>query len=260
MSWQNTGIPVGRVSVLGIGIDNLTKADAIACLVKWAREATYSCRYVVTPNVHHVVRFQKDEYFRTSYANAAMVIVDGKPVLGVSRLLGVALCEVVPGPDLCSALFDAFEGGPSPRIFLLGAAEGVAEIAAISIVARWPWVEVCGTYSPPMSFGSETASSDIAIGRINACRPDLLVIGLGAPKQEIWINQVSGRLQVKVALCLGAVIDYLSGKKRRAPLWMRKLCLEWLYRVLCEPRRLAGRYLHDACIFPQIVLRELFRF
>jgi len=189
-----------------------------------------------------------------------MVIVDGKPVLGVSRLLGVALCEVVPGPDLCSALFDAFEGGLSPRIFLLGAEEGVAEIAASNIVARWPWVKVCGTYSPPMSFGSKTASSDIAIARINACRPDLLVIGLGAPKQEIWISQVSDRLQVKVALCLGAVIDYLSGNKRRAPLWMRKLSLEWLYRVLCEPRRLAGRYLHDACIFPQIVLRELFRY
>lgn len=247
-----------RISILGVRIDPLTMDDAIARLLEWIRQPRYDCRYVVTPNVNHVVRFQTDELLRASYADASLVVVDGKPVLLVSRLLGRALPEVVPGVDLCSALLDAACRELPLRVFLLGAAEGVAQRAAARVMAQWPGVEVCGTYSPPMDFSIASTSSETAVERINAARPDVLVVGLGAPKQEIWVHQVSGRLNVKVAMCLGAAIDYLSGQKSRAPRWMRSAGLEWAYRVMTEPRRLTRRYVHDGLRFPRIVFRELF--
>jgi N-acetylglucosaminyldiphosphoundecaprenol N-acetyl-beta-D-mannosaminyltransferase len=92
---------------------------------------------------------------------------------------------------------------------------------------------------------------------INQARPDILIIGLGAPKQEIWVHAMHSQLQVKVALCVGATIDFLAGEKMRAPKLMRTLGLEWLHRMLSEPKRLAGRYWHDAKIFPRLVFREL---
>ena len=91
---------------------------------------------------------------------------------------------------------------------------------------------------------------------MNASNADLLVLGLGAPKQELWITQYASEISVKVALCVGATIDFIAGEKSRAPLWMQKIGLEWLHRMLSEPKRLAKRYIVDAIIFPQLIFKE----
>ena len=247
---------VDRVRMFGIEIDALTMKQAIQQLQIWCGGSEFACRYVVTPNVDHVVKLQENDVFRAAYGAADMVVVDGKPVLLASRLLGKPLPEIVPGSDLCPALFDAANQGGSLRVFLFGAADGVAERAAALIRTRWPGVEVCGVYSPPMGFSADVPSNAIALEKINAVKPDVLLVGLGAPKQEIWVHAVRDRLQVKVALCVGATIDFLAGEKSRAPVWVRSIGMEWLYRALSEPKRLLGRYLHDAWVFPKLFIRE----
>lgn len=245
-----------RIRLFGVDIDRLSMQQSVRRLLGWTREQQYSCRYVVTPNVDHVVKLQSDLKLLSSYRDASMVVVDGRPVLWAAMLMGKELPEVVPGSDLCPSLFEAAKEHGGLSVFLLGAAEGVGEKAARNIQARWPWIRVCGVHSPPMGFSAESPSSQVAVDLINAQAPDVLVIGLGAPKQEIWVHAVRGDLHTKVALCVGATIDFLSGEKARAPRWMRQVGLEWLHRLLSEPRRLLRRYAHDAWVFPRIVFME----
>jgi N-acetylglucosaminyldiphosphoundecaprenol N-acetyl-beta-D-mannosaminyltransferase len=247
-----------RVVLFGIGIDALTMRQAVERMLAWIGEDRISCRFVVTPNVDHIVKLQHDAAFKAAYGDAAMVVVDGKPVLAASRLLGRPLPETVPGSDLAPALFAACDNSRKLRVFLFGAADGVALRAAQFIEKNWPWIQVCGTYSPPMGFSSDAPASATAIQLINSSNADVLVIGLGAPKQEIWVASVKSQLRVKLALCIGASIDFMAGEKRRAPLWMRRIGLEWVHRALSEPRRLIPRYAYDAWVFPRLFVKEWF--
>ena len=157
-----------RVKIFGIEIDRLTMNQAVSRLLSWIDNQEYRCQYVVTPNVDHIVKLQNNEDFRTVYKHAEMVVVDGKPVLLASRLLNKSLPETVPGSDLCPALFEAARTKKKLRVFLLGAADGVADRAASAIQERWPWVEICGTYSPPMGFGASSPANEVALEKINA--------------------------------------------------------------------------------------------
>lgn len=245
-----------RVRMFGIDFHSFTMSQAVTRLLQWSAEPEYGCRYVVTPNVDHVVKFQTDAALREAYQDASLVTVDGKPVLWASRLLGKRLPALVPGSDLCPALFDAAKTAPELRVFLLGAADGVAVRAAETIAKRWPWIKVVGCFSPPMGFNALSADNAAVVEMINQTKPDILLVGLGAPKQELWVHAMQHQLHVKVALCIGATIDFLAGEKNRAPKLMRTLGLEWLHRMLSEPKRLAGRYWHDAKVFPKLVFIE----
>ena len=245
-----------KLRMFGIDFNPLTMSEAVSEVLSWTDKSEYNCQYVVTPNVDHVVKFQKDQSLRDSYKDASLVVVDGKPVLWASKILK-PLPETVPGSDLCPAIFDAVEQHQGARVFLLGAAEGVAAKAAIEIEKRWPSITICGYYSPPMGFNAQALTNATAIELINKEKPDILIVGLGAPKQEIWTHTMQHQLQVKVALCVGASIDFLAGEKSRAPRFMRAIGLEWLHRALSEPKRLMGRYWHDAKVFPVIVIKEL---
>ena len=152
-------------------------------------------------------------------------------------------------------LFDAVERSSGVSIFLLGAGPGVARRAAEQIEARWPKCRVVGVDSPPHGFESDAAHNERILTAIVTARPDLLVVGLGAPKQELWVRTHWHQLATPVALCVGAAIDFLAGEKRRAPRWMRHSGLEWLHRAASEPRRLAKRYIADAWAFAWLVCR-----
>jgi len=251
--------------MFGVEIDPLRMDQAVAQIRAWVADSAGRCRYVVTPNVDHVVMLQHHEGLRSAYRDAGMVLADGTPVLWSSRLLqGAAgrLPERVAGSDLVPALLSVTGGesaGGGLRVYLLGAAPGVADRAAANIRQRWPGVEVVGTYSPPVGFERDAAENEAILKRIAAARPDVLIVGLGAPKQELWVHEHRQRIAAKVALCVGATIDFLAGERKRAPMWMRDAGLEWLYRVLLEPRRLAARYAKDALIFPRLVAREWWR-
>jgi N-acetylglucosaminyldiphosphoundecaprenol N-acetyl-beta-D-mannosaminyltransferase len=241
-----------------MNIDSLRMNEVIERLLAWCRKPDGRCHYVVTPNVDHAVMFQEHAGLRDAYADASLVLADGFPVLVAARLLRRNIPERVPGSDLVPTLFATVASQPRSklRVYLLGAAPGVADEAASNIALRWPNVEVVGTYSPPLDFEKDGAENEAILNRIAAARPDMLVVGLGAPKQELWVHKHRDRIAAPVALCVGATIDFLAGERPRAPVWMRRVGLEWLHRLASEPRRLAKRYARDAWIFPQLVWRE----
>lgn len=249
---------LNSISLFGMRIHAVNMATAVDTVLSWCRNGEETaCRYVVTPNVDHAVMFQTRDDLRQAYANAALVLADGAPVVWASRLLRRGLPERVAGSDLVPALFEQTAASQQPlRVFLLGAAPGVGQRAAAKISQRWSHVEVVGVYSPPLDFENDPMENARILNMIAEAQPQLLLIGLGAPKQELWVQSHAGALRVRVALCVGATIDFLAGEKARSPRWMRRLGLEWLHRLSTEPTRLAKRYLHDAWIFPQLVWRE----
>jgi N-acetylglucosaminyldiphosphoundecaprenol N-acetyl-beta-D-mannosaminyltransferase len=253
-------LPVRRL--FGIEIHAVNLSQAVDQVIAWTkgrrskREA--ACRFVVTPNVDHIVQLQSHGGLQAAYRDASLILADGWPVVTAARWLGQPLPARVPGSDLVPALFSLAPAGPDGelRVFLLGAAEGVADRAAQRIHAQWPSVRVVGTYSPPLGFEQSAEENRVILSKISESQPDVLVVGLGAPKQELWVSQHQQELNAAVALCVGATIDFLAGEKRRAPRWIQQLRMEWLHRLCSEPQRLARRYWHDARIFPQLVWRE----
>lgn len=246
-----------QFKLFGITIDRLSMHETVQQIRDWLHASERTCRYVVTPNVDHVVVLEKHTKFKQAYDKAALTVIDGNPVLWVARLLGESVPSTVRGSDLTPAIFACCNNNQEAvKVFLLGAAAGVADRAAAKIMQQWPYVNVVGTMSPPYGFEKSVAESDAICSAINASGADLLVIGLGAPKQELWVHQYQQQLSVKVALCVGATIDFMAGEKSRAPVWMRKAHLEWLHRALSEPKRLGMRYLKDGIIYPRLVLKE----
>lgn len=230
--------------------------EAVERLSGWVRAAARPCRYVVTPNVDHAVMYQSNAALRAAYADAALVLADGMPVVWASRLLRRPLPERVTGSDLVPALFAGATPDRPLRVYLLGAMPGVADRAARHIAERWPGVVVVGTYSPPLGFERDAQENARILRRIADAKPDALIVGFGAPKQELWVHAQRERIDASVVLCVGATIDFLAGEKRRAPVWMRRAGVEWLHRCLTEPRRLARRYLKDAVVFPRLLWHE----
>ena len=245
-----------RVDLFGATIDVLRMSEALEIVQSWAAAPLDRCRYVVTPNVDHTVLLQQRQDLRDAYDDAALVLADGWPVVAASRLVGKPLPERVPGSDLVPLLMQAASPPRPLRVFLLGAAPGVGERAARNIRRQWPGTDIVGIYSPPLGFEKDEGENNKILYLVEQTEPDLLVVGLGAPKQELWVHAHRDRLKAKVALCVGATIDFLAGEKARAPRWLQRLGLEWLHRMLSDPRRLVQRYVRDAWIFPGIVWRE----
>ncbi len=212
-----------RVSLFGFEIDAVTMLQAVDRIYGWLEEADSPTRFVVTPNVDHAVMFQHNKPLQAAYADASLVLADGMPLVAASRLVGRPLPGRVAGSDLAPALFAAAAVHGGLRVFLLGGMPGVAERAAAAVVARWPAVQVVGTYSPPLGFEQNPQENDEILRRVAAARPDVLIVGLGAPKQELWVHAHRGRIGARVTLCLGATIDFLAGQKRRA----RAGCSVW---------------------------------
>jgi N-acetylglucosaminyldiphosphoundecaprenol N-acetyl-beta-D-mannosaminyltransferase len=242
-----------------IKVHALTLVQACEAIFSWIQSANGACRYVVTPNVDHIVQLQSNSDLRAAYDSASMVVADGWPIVLASWLLMSPLPERVAGSDLVPALMLRWCASTRLRVFLLGAAPGVADTAARAISLRYTFVEVCGTYSPPFEFEKDEAENERIINIVNDCTPDLIIIGFGAPKQEIWLKRYAHFLNAKVAIAAGGTIDFLAGVQCRAPLWMRRAGLEWLHRFLTNPRRLWKRYLVDASIFPFLVAHECIR-
>ena len=224
--------------------------------MKWVSEEPPRCKYVVTPNVDHAVLLRENEGLRDAYDKADLVLADGHPIVWASKILGQPVPERVPGSDLVPELFSAVPEGQELTVFLLGAAPGVASVASENMKQRWPRVRTVGIYSPPMGFQNDPEECNYILGRIALSKPDVLVIGLGAPKQECWIHEHYLQVQASVALCVGATIDFLAGEKSRAPVWMQKTGTEWLHRMCTDPKRLIKRYAKDAWVFPQLVMQQ----
>lgn len=252
-----------KIKIFNIEIDNLKMHEAISQLVEWVDNNARTNKYVVTPNVDHIVKLRKLKSFKEAYDKASMIVTDGKPVVLASKLLNKKITQTVPGSDLVPALFDYYQlhNNKKPvKVFLLGAMPGVADEAKRKIHAKWSNVTIVGISSPPLGFDSSEDLSRTICSEVAACHADVVVLGVGSPKQEVWASKYAQYLNSNVVLCVGATIDFLAGEKRRAPLWLRKLGLEWLHRLTTEPKRLFKRYLVDAIIFPLIVIKEFLTF
>lgn len=248
--------------LFGIKIDSVCMEQAVDRVQGWVEASDVpvegECKYVVTPNVDHTVLLSENELLQAAYSDASLILADGHPIVWASRLLRKPLPERVPGSELVPKIFERYNNNQKPlRVFLLGAAEGVGARAAERMKQQWPHVETVGVYSPPMGFEKDPVETDIILDRIAESKPDVVVIGLGAPKQEIWMHANRDRMVAKSAFCVGATIDFLAGEKKRAPVWMQKFGIEWLHRMLSEPKRLVKRYAKDAWIFPQLVFRQM---
>jgi len=247
---------MNRIRLFDIDIDALRMGEAVERLLRWIHEPDGTCRYVVTPNLDHAILFQARADLRAAYSDAGMVIADGMPLVWVSRLLRKPLPERVAGSDLTPALFAAAERGRGLRVHLLGGAPGVGERAAERIHEKFRKVRVVGTESPPIGFERDEAYNQRLVSAIVAAKPDVLIVGLGAPKQELWIHRHRSALPVPVALCVGATIDFMAEARQRAPVWMHDKGLEWLYRAGTEPRRLGPRYAKNLVALPRLIARE----
>jgi len=241
------------IELFGITIHNVTMAEAVEGVRRLL--AGDGKHILVTPNVDHIVRLSRDAEFADAYRRASVVLADGMPVVWGSRWLGRPLKERVTGSDLVPLVCGlAAEGGYS--VYFLGAMPGVAEAAIGNLKRRFPNLRVAGCYSPPFGFERDDAENRAIIERLNAARPDILFLGLGPAKQEKWIARHVDVLNIRLALCIGAGIDFAAGSLSRAPVWMQRAGLEWLYRLLREPQRLWRRYLIEDTAFAGILWRE----
>ncbi|HKO48385.1 MAG TPA: WecB/TagA/CpsF family glycosyltransferase [Polyangiaceae bacterium] len=251
MSTSQLALPRIRIGKVPIDVVDFDGAiDAIDRLISAKNGGT-----VFTPNVDHVVMAEHDERFRTAYAAAALSLVDGTPVLWASRLLRTPLPEKISGSDLVMPLLRrAAERGH--RVYFLGGEPGVADLAKSKLEAALPGIRIVGTDASRIDVNKKAHADEVA-ERIRRAEPDLVLVALGAPKQEIWSYTRAELLKPAVLIGVGASLDFVAGIQKRAPSWMSKAGLEWLYRLGQEPRRLAARYLLRDPKFFLILLKQL---
>lgn len=196
-------------------------------------------KYICVSNVHTTVMAYENEDYRKIQNSAAMALPDGAPLSNYSRRKGYKSAQRVTGPDLMLELF-AKSREEGYRHYFYGATQATLDSMRQVIERDYPGMVIAGMYAPPFRKMTEEEDAQI-VQQINAAQPDFIWVGLGAPKQEQWMYQHMGQLQ-GVLIGVGAGFDYLAGYIRRAPKWMQKMSLEWLYRLLQDPRRLWRRY------------------
>jgi N-acetylglucosaminyldiphosphoundecaprenol N-acetyl-beta-D-mannosaminyltransferase len=235
------------IDILGIKIDNLTGDEALVRIEQFIADG--HPHLVTTVNPEFIVAAQTDTAFAQILNRADLNLPDGQGLLWAARLLGSSLKERVTGVDTVVRLAD-LSAEKGYGIYLLGAAEGVAETTAQLLRNRFPGLRVVGTY-----VGSPAPEEDEEIvQRIRHADPQLLFVAYGAPRQEEWISRNMSRLQVPVAMGVGGAFDFISGKTSRAPAWVQALGLEWLHRLAHQPWR--WRRMVALPRFGLLVLRE----
>jgi N-acetylglucosaminyldiphosphoundecaprenol N-acetyl-beta-D-mannosaminyltransferase len=242
-----------RTNILGVGISAVDMRRAVDTIHTWI--AQRAPHYVCIFTVHSVMECQRNERLRAIANRSGMTTPDGMPLVWLSRLRGHRDVSRVYGPDLMLALCEeSIEKGY--RHFFYGGAEGVAVELAARLTERYPGLQVAGTYSPPFRPLTEDEDQQV-VDLINRSGADIVWVGLGTPKQDFWVADHVGRLEAPVLLAVGAAFDFHSGRKRQAPRWMQRAGLEWLFRLLTEPRRLWYRYLVLNPLFIALVTLQL---
>lgn len=233
---------MARMKFMNTEIDNLTMQetlDAVDHIISHEKGA-----YVVTPNVDHIVQLEKDKELKTVYDNASLILTDGKPLLWIAKWYGTPIKEKISGSDLFPLLCErAAQKGY--KMFFLGAKEGVAAKAAENLTGKYKGLQVVDTYSPPFGFENNQTEIDKIKRMITASKPDILIVGLGCPKQEKFMYHYCKDLGVPISFGLGASFDFEAGNIKRAPKWMANHGFEWLFRITQDPKRMAKRYLVD---------------
>lgn len=241
-----------KVPVLGVAYTPATLEKAVAYVIR--QRQSLQGQYLCFSNVHTTVMAAEDDAYLDALNGSARTFSDGAPIAWVLRGRGCARAERVAGPAFMEAMFRATADGSLSHYFY-GSTQEVLDGLAKRLARDYPSLKIAGMFSPP--FGEQRVSADAAdVARIRAAAPDILWVGLGAPKQELWMRAHRGRLACVMA-GVGAAFDFSAGMKKRAPLWMQRHGLEWLYRLCQEPARLMKRYLVTNTKFILYLFRDL---
>lgn len=235
------------VTILGIRVDSVSWLEALARIDQMVKADC--CHQVVTINPEFVVRAQKDLAFRKILNQASLALPDGAGILWAAKRQKVRIGQRVTGADLIIKLAQL----QKYSLYLLGGAPGVAAAAGNQLMRRYPKLKIVGATDGGKIIATNFSRQRRLIEAVNLKKPDILLVGLGAPKQDKFIARWQRHLKCKVAMGVGGSFDYLIGQPKRAPGWMRKLNLEWLWRLIKEPRRFK-RIITAVIIFPLLVL------
>ncbi|MGF1521693.1 MAG: WecB/TagA/CpsF family glycosyltransferase [Leptolyngbyaceae cyanobacterium] len=237
-----------RVSILNVGIDNFSTEEFLNRLQKGV---------VFTPNVDHLMQLQKDPEFVEAYKTADFKVCDSQILMYAAKFLGTPIRAKISGSDLVPLFCDRHRDNENIKIFMLGGAEGVPERAQRNINARVGRQIVVAAHSPSFGFEQDETECQRILEMIRASSANVLMVGVGSPKQEKWIAKYHKQLpNIDIFMAVGAAIDFEAGNKPRAPKMLSQLGLEWLYRLISEPRRLWQRYLLQDMPFVWLLLRQ----
>lgn len=240
------------LSILGVPFDNVTTGQTLETISGMI--ASRKPHYIATANVDFTALAMYDEELRRILLDAHLVVCDGMPLVWASRWLGNALPERVAGSDLVPKLL-AMAEEKRWSVYFLGGQKEVAMKAIQRVQERHPQLKIAGVMSPPFMPLQEMDHATICAD-IRSADPDLLFVSFGCPKQEKWIAMNYLRVGAPVTIGVGATIDFLAGRMKRAPRWMQLSGLEWLYRLLQEPRRLFKRYATDFVVFGLMIAKQ----
>lgn len=234
-----------RVNVLGVGVSALNMDLALAEIAEAVEKKNKG--YVCVTGVHGVSEAQTDPDFRQILNRCFLCTPDGMPLVWVGRLQGQKQMDRVYGPDLMLAVMEESERR-GWRHFFYGGANGTADLLKAKLTARFPKLQVVGTYEPP--FRPLNAEEQAALAEsVRLTKPDMMWVGLSTPKQERFMSEYLSRLDVTLMFGVGAAFDFHAGKVRQAPYWMQRSGLEWFFRLCSEPKRLWKRYLRNNPLF-----------
>lgn len=238
-----------KVTILNIAIQSITRKELLSSLHDGV---------LVTPNVDHLVKLQHDNDFYDVYQKAEWVICDSKILYLLSKLLQHPLPEAIPGSSFFTSYYMYHKDDQNCRIFILGAKEGIAAKAMERINEKVGRQIVVGAHSPSFGFERNEQECMDIIDIVNKSGANVLLVGVGAPKQEKWIVKYRDKMpNVKLFMALGATIDFEAGTLKRAPIFWQKIGMEWLYRCLKEPKRLFKRYFVDDMQFFYYFTKQL---
>lgn len=239
--------------MMGVPFDQVSTTQTLEIISEMI--ASGRPHLLATANVDFLAQVQEDEALRRILLEADLIVCDGTPLIWMSKWLGDRLPERVAGSDLVPLLLD-LAAARGYRVFFLGGRDEVVAVAETKIKERWPALQIAGIYSPPFAPLAQMDHADIC-RRVRETKADMLFVSFGCPKQEKWLAMNFQAAGVPVAIGVGATIDFLAGAVKRAPVWMRRTGTEWIFRILQEPRRLAGRYWKDIRIVGPGLLRQL---
>jgi N-acetylglucosaminyldiphosphoundecaprenol N-acetyl-beta-D-mannosaminyltransferase len=251
-------LEIARTNILGIGVSAIDYDLAAAEIERWIREN--SPHYVCVATVNAVVQSQNDEHLRRIHNLAGLVTPDGMPLVWLGRLMGYRQIQRVYGPDLLLHVCRNSIG--RLRHYFYGGRSGVAELLTTKLCQRFPGLLVAGTGTPPVYPGTTRYRALMddeeraMIDTINQSGADVVWFGLGTPYQERWMAGLLNKLNAPVLIGVGAAFDFHAGLVKQAPRWMQQLGLEWLFRLMMEPRRLWRRYLIGNSVFLWLLLRQ----
>ena len=242
-----------NLSIDGITINLTSLPNAVSSIVSAAQSGDNFS--VCTLNLDHVVKLQQRADFRAAYRRARFVTADGFPIVVLSRLAGIPIRRTT-GADLVEPLCQEAQRKGLP-VFLLGSNEDALSITSKRLKERFQGIRIVGHYAPGRNFDPYSSEADLAIDRIRASGARLCFVAFGAPRQEIFAARCLDELAGTGMLCIGAALDFIAGTQTRAPSITQKVGLEWVWRMLREPRRLGPRYARCLGVVPRLVVRSV---